>query len=155
LSIAYRTRHAGLMTAYAMILAITIGKFVGVVVSLKALSSSVWLWYREGRGELAEWNVRKVIEIPAEQADPTGVVTISKALEETSTGIRVKRTKSGKPRSAELPDWALPVLREHVAMLAQERQTLGTDYQDNGLLFPQRMVRTTVLIKSVDISTTF
>jgi selenium-binding protein 1 len=40
--------------------------FVGVVVSLKDLSASVWLWYREG----GRWDVRKVIEIPAEPADP-------------------------------------------------------------------------------------
>jgi len=40
--------------------------FVGVVVSLKDLSSSIWLWHRhEG-----SWAVRKVIEIPAEPAEP-------------------------------------------------------------------------------------
>jgi selenium-binding protein 1 len=41
-----------------------------VVVSLKDLSSSIWLWYRDGRGENAEWKIQKVIEIPAEPADP-------------------------------------------------------------------------------------
>ena len=41
--------------------------FAGVVTSLKDLSGSVWLWYRENSGK---WNVRKVIEIPAEPADP-------------------------------------------------------------------------------------
>jgi selenium-binding protein 1 len=40
--------------------------FVGVVTSLKDLSSSVWLWHREG----ARWAIRKVITIPAEPADP-------------------------------------------------------------------------------------
>jgi methanethiol oxidase len=40
--------------------------FVGVVVSLKDLSGSVWLWHRNGH----DWAVRKVIEIPAEPADP-------------------------------------------------------------------------------------
>ena len=40
--------------------------FVGVVVSLKDLSASVWLWHRHNGG----WNIRKVIEIPAEPADP-------------------------------------------------------------------------------------
>ena len=60
--------------------------FVGVVISLKDLSASVWLWYMEG-GESGksgkggksgiapsapsgEWKVKKVIEIPAEPADP-------------------------------------------------------------------------------------
>jgi methanethiol oxidase len=39
--------------------------FVGVVVSLKDLSASVWAWYREN----GQWGIRKVIEIPAEPAD--------------------------------------------------------------------------------------
>jgi selenium-binding protein 1 len=43
--------------------------FVGVVTSLKDLSSSIWLWRHEGRNGGA-WNVKKVIEIPAEPADP-------------------------------------------------------------------------------------
>lgn len=40
--------------------------FAGVVLSLKDLSASVWLWYREN----GAWAIRKVIEIPAEPADP-------------------------------------------------------------------------------------
>jgi len=40
--------------------------FAGVVVSLKDLSSSIWLWYRDN----GAWKVQKVIEIPAEPADP-------------------------------------------------------------------------------------
>ncbi len=41
--------------------------FVNAVVSLKDLSSSIWVWYREN----GSWKVRKVIEIPAEPADPS------------------------------------------------------------------------------------
>lgn len=41
--------------------------FVGVVTSLKDLSGSIWMWYRE-RGK---WAIRKVIEVPAETADPS------------------------------------------------------------------------------------
>ena len=44
--------------------------FAGVVISLKDLSSSIWLWYKDGREDGAEWKARKVIEIPAEPADP-------------------------------------------------------------------------------------
>jgi selenium-binding protein 1 len=44
--------------------------FVSVGVSLKDLSSSIWMWYREDGGKNAKWAVRKVIEIPAEPADP-------------------------------------------------------------------------------------
>jgi selenium-binding protein 1 len=40
--------------------------FVGVVTSLKDLSASIWLWHREN-GHFA---IRKVIEVPAEPADP-------------------------------------------------------------------------------------
>jgi selenium-binding protein 1 len=43
--------------------------FAGVVVSLKDLSSSVWLWYRDDA--TGKWEVRKVIEIPAEPAEPS------------------------------------------------------------------------------------
>jgi methanethiol oxidase len=40
--------------------------FVNAVVSLKDLSSSIWVWYREH----GSWAIKKVIEIPAEPADP-------------------------------------------------------------------------------------
>ena len=40
--------------------------FVGVVISLKDLSSSIWLWHRKN----GSWEITKVIEIPAEPADP-------------------------------------------------------------------------------------
>ncbi len=46
--------------------------FAGVVVSLENLSSSIWLWYldRKNGNGTGEWKTRKVIEIPAEPADP-------------------------------------------------------------------------------------
>ena len=40
--------------------------FLGVVVSLKDLSASVWMWHRAN----GNWAVKKVIEVPAEPADP-------------------------------------------------------------------------------------
>ena len=40
--------------------------FVNCVISLKDLSSSIWTWYRDGN----QWAVKKIIEIPAEPADP-------------------------------------------------------------------------------------
>jgi len=40
--------------------------FAGVVVSLKDLSASIWLWHRDN----GNWAIKKVIEIPAEPADP-------------------------------------------------------------------------------------
>ena len=40
--------------------------FVNCVISLKDLSSSIWTWYRDGD----KWAVKKIIDIPAEPADP-------------------------------------------------------------------------------------
>jgi selenium-binding protein 1 len=40
--------------------------FAGVVTSLKDLSGSVWLWHLDG----SEWKAQKVIQIPAEPAEP-------------------------------------------------------------------------------------
>ncbi len=45
--------------------------FVGVVMSLDDLSSSIWMWYLDksnGNGGGGEWKIRKVIDIPAEPA---------------------------------------------------------------------------------------
>jgi selenium-binding protein 1 len=52
--------------------------FAGVVISLKDLSSSIWLWYRDSAGTKAEWKVRKVIEIAAEPADPEALPPLLK-----------------------------------------------------------------------------
>ena len=41
--------------------------FAGVVTSLKDLSASVWMWHLDG----TKWAADKVIEIPAEPADPS------------------------------------------------------------------------------------
>ena len=40
--------------------------FAGVVISLKDLSASIWVWHQDN----GKWAARKVIEIPAEPADP-------------------------------------------------------------------------------------
>jgi len=40
--------------------------FLGVVVSTKDLSASIWTWRRDN----GKWSVSKVVEIPAEPADP-------------------------------------------------------------------------------------
>ncbi len=39
--------------------------FLGVVVSLKDLSSSIWAWHQQD----GQWNLRKIIDIPAEPAE--------------------------------------------------------------------------------------
>ena len=40
--------------------------FLGVVVSLKDLSASIWVWSRDN----GDWSMKKIIDIPAEPADP-------------------------------------------------------------------------------------
>ena len=45
--------------------------FVGVVTSLKDLSSSIWLWHRAHGASNGKWEIKKVIEIPAEPAEPS------------------------------------------------------------------------------------
>ena len=44
--------------------------FVGVVTSLKDLSSSVWLWHKTAGTSNGKFEIKKVIEIPAESANP-------------------------------------------------------------------------------------
>lgn len=45
----------------------------------------------------------------------TGLMTVSKSLEDTQAGVRVKCTKSGKPRRFAVPQHALNVLSVHKA----------------------------------------
>jgi hypothetical protein len=55
--------------------------FVGVVTSLKDLSSSIWLWHRpsggSNGGSNGRFEIKKVIEIPAEPADPSQIPALS------------------------------------------------------------------------------
>jgi len=46
--------------------------FLGVVASLKDLSASVWVWHRDdnSNGSSAKWGIKKIIDIPAEPAEP-------------------------------------------------------------------------------------
>jgi selenium-binding protein 1 len=45
--------------------------FAGVVISLKDLSSSIWIWHRAGGN--GKWQLTKVIEIPAEPAEESAL----------------------------------------------------------------------------------
>ena len=44
--------------------------FVGVVISLEDLSSSIFVWYLEQQNGKREWKTRKIITIPAQPAEP-------------------------------------------------------------------------------------
>src|SRR5687767_740397 len=55
--------------------------FVGVVLSLEDLSSSIFVWYLDrasGNGKGGEWKARKIITIPAEPADEADLPPILK-----------------------------------------------------------------------------
>jgi integrase len=68
----------------------------------------------------------------------TGEVEIKHSLEETRAGLRIKPTKSEKPRRFTLPSCALPILQEHLDVVSYEKRTLGPAYEQNGLLFPNQ-----------------
>jgi integrase len=69
--------------------------------------------------------------------ESTGEIHISKSLEQTKAGIRVKSTKSEEPRCFSVPEWALEVLRAHREEQQRDRQLFGPDYQDRNLIFCQ------------------
>jgi integrase len=64
-----------------------------------------------------------------------GVVNVNKSLEETKAGLRVKTTKSGKPRRFSIPASALAVIEQHRAEQDRDKQLFGADYVENGLVF--------------------
>jgi integrase len=66
-----------------------------------------------------------------------GVMIVSKSLEQTKAGLRVKRTKSGKSRTIGLDDFTLDVLAAHREDQKQDKANFGSDYQDNNLVFCQ------------------
>jgi integrase len=64
-----------------------------------------------------------------------GVLEISKSLEETKAGLRVKSTKSGHARRIALPAEVLDVLREHQRAQEEDRKLYGPDYANLRLVF--------------------
>lgn len=66
-----------------------------------------------------------------------GLLSISKSLEQTKAGLRVKSTKSEEPRRLGVPEWALDLLREHHVNQDRDRRSFGVDYTDNNLIFCQ------------------
>jgi integrase len=67
----------------------------------------------------------------------TSEISVSKSLEQTKAGLRIKSTKSEKPRRFSVPEWALEVLRAHRQEQQQDRQLFGKDYDDHNLIFCQ------------------
>jgi len=67
----------------------------------------------------------------------TGLLSISKSLEQTRRGLRVKGTKSEEPRQLGVPEWALDVLKEHRREQERDRCLFGADYVNQHLIFCQ------------------
>jgi integrase len=67
----------------------------------------------------------------------TGSLEISKSLEQTKAGLRVKSTKSEEPRCVAVPEWALEVLNQHRAEQEKDRAMFGQNYANNDLIFCQ------------------
>ena len=65
----------------------------------------------------------------------TGVMNVTKSLEQTKQGLRVKTTKSGESRRCSVPAAALDALRDHQALQEKDRELFGADYQENDLVF--------------------
>jgi integrase len=64
----------------------------------------------------------------------TGIITISKSLEQTKHGLRIKSTKSGRARHFLLPSVALGVLLEH-RRNQQQKNPIGPARRDLGIVF--------------------
>ena len=69
--------------------------------------------------------------------ETTGELSISKSLEQTKAGPRVKSTKSGEPRKFVVPDAAITVLGEHRIEQNRDKELLGADYQNHEFIFCQ------------------
>lgn len=67
---------------------------------------------------------------------PSRVLTISKSLEQTKAGLRIKPTKSEKPRPISIPQSAVEILKMIQSGQERNRQMFGADYRrDLDLVF--------------------
>jgi len=64
-----------------------------------------------------------------------GVVEVSKSLEETRQGLRIKSTKSGLTRRFSIPASVLKVLRQHRQEQNEQRALYGLGYANLNLVF--------------------
>jgi integrase len=67
----------------------------------------------------------------------TSTVTVSKSLEETAAGVRVKTTKSKKTRKFRVGQTAIIALRFLEDQQREYRRLYGADYQEHGLVFAE------------------
>ena len=62
---------------------------------------------------------------------PMRMITVSKSLEQTKAGLRVKSTKSEKPRPISIPQSAIDILKTIRAGQEHNRQMFGADYRSD------------------------
>jgi integrase len=67
----------------------------------------------------------------------SSTLTITKSLEQTKAGLRIKRPKNGKTRSCRLPQSAVVALQFLREQQAEHRRMFSGDYQDHRLIFCQ------------------
>ncbi len=65
----------------------------------------------------------------------TGILSVTKSLEETKEGLRIKSTKSGEPRRISVPKQALEALLAHKVEQDGDRALFGQDYFQGNLVF--------------------
>ncbi len=66
----------------------------------------------------------------------TGVMLVDKSVEETKAGgLRIKGTKSDKPRDVVIPAYALEVLERWKVEQDRDRELYGAEYAGHGLIF--------------------
>jgi integrase len=66
----------------------------------------------------------------------TGVVSVSKSVSRTQSGLEIKVTKSRKTRYVRVSQATIQILIEHKERLKQEESLFGADYRSHNLVFP-------------------
>jgi integrase len=64
-------------------------------------------------------------------------LSVTKSLEQTASGLRVKSTKSKKPRRFQLSQGSIAALQFLRDQQQENRRLFGGDYQDNALIFAE------------------
>ncbi len=66
----------------------------------------------------------------------SGVVSVSKSVSRTQSGLEIKVTKSRKTRYVRVSLATIQILIDHKERLKQEESLFGADYQSHNLVFP-------------------
>jgi integrase len=68
------------------------------------------------------------------ESDPA-IAFISRSLEQTQAGLRMKTTKNGKSRPIPLPSLAVEALKAHLQQQQDDKRQFGQQYRELGLVF--------------------